>query len=151
MTYDPQMISYESLLKHAEEMECTSAVYTHDEDQNQIAKSAGIGEVVAWDDSLETRQVKKAEQKYYLRNTMLGHLPLTELQAMKMNAVLGGKLDGKQVKDYLSPRQTELLARIRNAIEQDEAALANFGFPEDQANLISYHRELVKKLDDLER
>jgi len=150
LTYDPNVIDYKTLLAYAGQLECTAAVYTYDDQQYELASKAKIDEVVPWDDSLETRQVKKAEQKYYLRNTVLAYLPLTELQAVKMNAALTQE-DKGDVTSYLSPRQRQLLKRIQRMLKQDEQALDGFGFPEDPSNLVAYHQKLIAKLDQLEK
>lgn len=155
VTYDPQLIGYDKLLENAKRMECTSAVYTFDAEQKKLAQDAGLPEIVEWEESLETRQVKKAEQKYYLRNTVYGFLPLTELQAVKINVAVSPLHDENDAKvdpqTYLSPRQKKLLARIQRVLKQDSDSLAGFGFPEDQAHLIEYGRKLETRLKELEK
>lgn len=152
MTYDPQQIDYQQLLSSAKEMKCTSAVYSFDEEQQKLAKDAGIDPVIEWKESLETRQVKKAEQKYYLRNTVFAYLPLTELQAVKINvAVSQVRTDTADPTDYLSERQKQLLDRIKKVLEKKPDGLAEFSFPEDQAELIDYNTKLMSKLEQLEK
>ena len=104
LTYDSEVIQYSKLLENAARMECTDAIYTHGDDQAARARKTGVFEIVDWKDSLETRQVRKPEQKYYLRNTVYAHLPLSELQAVKMN-VAAARKDIAALESFLSPRQ----------------------------------------------
>jgi len=151
VTYDSDQLAYEKLLEQAEKMECTSAVYTFDDQQKQIASEANVGPVIPWQESLETRQVKKAEQKYYLRNTAFQHLPISELQAVKINVAVS-PMHNKRTspQEFLSPRQLKLLERIRKVLKRDPQALAGFDFPEDQSQLINYNQRLLEQLDKLE-
>ena len=149
VTYDPQVIEYQSLLKHARKMECTATVYTYDDNQRKIADLAKIDNVVEWDDSLETRLVARPEQKYYLRNSILAHLPLTELQAVKLNVALSSG-DQDSAMTYLSPRQRRLLKRIQNVVETNQDALSGMSFPADQSALIDYNHRLTQRLQELE-
>lgn len=149
IVYDPDVISYETLLEKARQMKCTNAVYTFNEEQHKAAKDAGIENVIVWQDDLETRQVRKSEQKYYLRQSVYGCLPLTELQAVKMNAVVAGLGGRWKPDDFLSPRQKTLLRRLQKAYAAEPESLRDFGFPEDQRNLVAYQQELEKKLESL--
>ena len=151
VVFDPAVISYASLLAKARQMKCTDAVYTFNDEQQETAQKAGVENIITWQEDLETKQVAKAEQKYYLRNSIYGYLPLTELQAIKMNALLGGRKSRWEVKDFLSPRQKKLLVRVRRALAKNPQALQQFGFPEDQRDLIAYQQQLEKKLMSLEK
>jgi hypothetical protein len=149
VTFDPQVISYSQLLQRAGAMECTAAVYTYDARQLELARAAGLSEVRPWQEDLATRQVQKSEQKYYLRNSELAYLPLTELQAVKMNAALGEQ-SAADPEGYLSPRQRQLLQRVRRALQRDESSLEGFGFPEEPRQLPDYQRRLQERLAQLE-
>ena len=70
-------------------MRCTSAVYTYDDAQLKIAKSAGLSNSIPWKPSLGTRKSESPNRNTNLRNTSLAQLPLNELQAVKLD-VLGG-------------------------------------------------------------
>ena len=52
------------------------------------------------------------DPKYYLAQSPLKFVPMTELQAMRVNAELGAKKDGL---GWLSPRQKELLVAIQKS------------------------------------
>ena len=151
VTYDPSVIDYSRLLAGAKRMRCTSAVYTYNDNQFKIAKQAGISNVIEWKPSLETRQVRKSEQKYHLRNTALAYLPLNEFQAVKLNVLAGARFGGGQSKaaKLLSPRQIDLMGRISSAISENRGALSGLGFPEDQRNLVAYNESLLDRLEEL--
>ncbi len=149
LQYDPEILGYQELLSHAAQRECTAAVYTYDERQQKLARAAKLENVISWQDDLETRKVQRAEQKYYLRNSTLAHLPLTEFQAVKINAVLGGELK-EEATSFLSPRQRKLLERIQAVLQQTPQSLSGFSFPENQDDLVRYQQQLLEKLDLLD-
>ena len=152
VTYDPEIIDYSQLLAGAKRMRCTSAVYTYDDAQLKIAKAAGTSNIIPWKPSLETRQVRKSEQKYHLRNTTLAQLPLNELQAVKLN-VLSSRSRGQQseLTKILSPRQIALMKRISAAPSKTPSVLAGISFPEDQGDLAAYNNTLLDRLETAEK
>lgn len=147
VVFDPEVISYANLLAKARQMKCTDAVYTFNDEQQETAQKAGVENIITWQEDLETKQVATAEQKYYLRKSVYGYLPLTELQAIRMNALLGGRKSRWEVKDFLSPRQKKLLVQVRRALAKNPQALQQFGFPEDQRDLIDYQRRIESHLE----
>ena len=152
VAYDPATINYSQLLAGAQRMRCTSAVYTYDDAQLKIAKQAGASNIIPWKPSLETRQVRKSEQKYHLRNTPLAQLPLNELQAVKLN-VLSSRGRGQQLEltKILSPRQIALMKRISTAKSKNPSLLAGLSFPENQSELAAYNNTLLDRLETVEK
>ena len=82
-------------------------------------------------------------------------MPLSELQAVKANAMLKSK-SNDTVEKILSPRQIQIHARIQMALEKDKDALKGLGFPlygesksevERLAALLDYENMLRAKLD----
>lgn len=153
VTYDPEVIDYSRLLTSARRMRCASVVYTFDEEQYQIADRAGVSSIVEWKPSLETRRVRKSEQKYHLRNTALAYLPLNELQAVKLNVLASSRFRGGQSEaaKLLSPRQRALMGRISTAISEDRGALSGLSFPVDQEGLVTYQKALLDRLEEVEQ
>ncbi len=145
------MVSYDKLLASAKQMDCTSAVYTFDANQKRLADAADVGPVIPWKESLQTRSVRKSEQKYYLRNTAWAYLPLTELQAVKLNVAVSTRTPRVDPASYLSDRQKRLMLRILKVLEDNPKALAGLSFPEDQSNLPAYHQQLLAKLQQYEK
>ena len=147
VTYDPKVIDYSQLLAAAQRMRCSSAVYTYDDAQLKTAKQAGAANIIPWKPSLETRQVRKSEQKYHLRNTSLAQLPLNELQAVKLNVLASrGRGRGPELVQILSPRQITLMRQISTAISKNPSSLSGISFPENQSELANYHDTLLDRL-----
>ena len=133
-------------------MRCTSAIYTYDDAQLKIAKQAGGSNIIPWKPSLETRQVRKSEQKYHLRNTPLAYLPLNELQAVKLNVLSSrGRGQSSELTKILSPRQIALMRRISTATAKNSSLLTGISFPEDQSELAAYNDTLLDRLESAEK
>ena len=104
--FNSRQITYATLLEKARGMKCADTVYTHGQDQQKTAakllgeRAEPLGQSVRPDKA----------PKYYLAQTPLKFVPMTELQAMRVNAELGIKEDGL---GWLSPRQRELLVAIQ--------------------------------------
>ncbi len=120
VTFDPSIISYESLLTKAQKSSCASHAYTENSEQELIAGQ-----------KLSDRQVSPAthfkldkDPKFYLSKTVYKYVPMTELQAVKANSLVGEMQDPNVV---LSPRQIALATYFRdqqgkkfpNAINED--------------------------------
>lgn len=107
LQFDPKQISYVELLRAAKSHDCARKVFALDDAQYVEAREA------VTDDALRGQgdrfRVDK-EPKYYLRHSAYRHVPMTELQAMRVNAHLGKQQampDG-----LLSPHQEQLLERV---------------------------------------
>ncbi len=121
--YDPSVIAYDDLLKTSNKASCASSVYTEDEAQVEATKNIlGKGKVA---DLGKFRQDR--EPKYYLGKTVYRFVPMTQIQATKVNSLLGQR---QLPDDLLSPRQLALLKEIQanpngkweNAINKDFVA-----------------------------
>ena len=118
--FDPTVIAYEDLLKSANKASCASTVYTEDEAQTKVTKNIlGSGKV---SDLGKFKQ--DHEPKFYLGKTIYRFVPMTQMQATKVNSLIGQR----QLPDaLLSPRQLALLKKIqatpkgkwKNAINKD--------------------------------
>lgn len=137
--YDAGRISYASLVEKAAELDCTHRVWADDEGQLSVAR-ARVGErAVLGVPKLE--DAKLSDQRYHLGRTPLRYLPMTPLQATKVNAACRFEEDTTPL---LSPRQRVLLARIESAIETDAASLL-----EDQRSVRTIE-EYRTRLDRIE-
>jgi hypothetical protein len=105
VTFNPKEISYADLIKKADEAELASMVFTLDEDQQKIASEI-VGERAK---RTAFKWKSDSQPKYYLSKTPLRFVPMTYMQAMRVNASLKEKDHLK----YLSPTQLELLEVIR--------------------------------------
>lgn len=106
VTFDPRLLPFAVLLDKAHAADCDRQVYTTTDQQLTTARKVAGDRARA-----RPTGFRPDDLKYYLGRTPLAHLPMTALQAARINASLD--VDGWQ--EYLSPAQRELLARIEKA------------------------------------
>ncbi len=104
--YNPNVISFDDLAEKAKSARCNSHVYTNDAHEKAIAKKV-VGEERI---SNESKFRLDKDVKYYLSRTHYRFVPMTEMQAAKVNSQIGR---GKSFAEYLSPRQIALADRIK--------------------------------------
>ena len=104
--YDPEVIPYEKLVQQARKKDCASQVfYNTDQQERQAAKVIGKTSIRP---SSKFRLDK--DLKYYLSQTPYQYVPMTPLQAVKVNSAIG---DRQSPNSYLSPKQIELVNYFR--------------------------------------
>ncbi|MEM1323067.1 MAG: VPGUxxT family thioredoxin-like (seleno)protein, type 2 [Bacteroidota bacterium] len=109
--YDPFVVSYEELLSQAKDYSCASHVYSLDDSQKEIAAKK-IGKKSVSD--AESFRLDR-EPKYYLSKTHYQYVPMTPLQASRVNSLIGER---KSPLAFLSPRQQEMAKYIRAHSQQ---------------------------------
>lgn len=97
-------MSFEKLLDHARTKDCARRVWTRTPAQAKLAKAALGDLAMAAPASIRL----DAEQKYYLLQTPLAKLPLSEAQACRVNA----QLESEVFLRYLSPRQAKIASHL---------------------------------------
>ena len=148
LQFDPQIIGYDQLVEQARSMKCASNVYAHSDDQLKSAKSK-VGDLAASaGDFGGSRSAKSSDQKYYLRNSWLRLLPLTEFQAVKINSALIKKQPYKQ---FLSPRQSKLAAQIQALYSDHSKEFAEMIYPSSELELASYQAKLTQLIAKLSK
>ena len=90
------------------------------------------------------RNAKPSDRKFALRRTELRYLPLTPMQATKVNADL--RL-GREATRWLSPRQMEILTAIRSALKDDAGVLTALKPADSLEGLTAYQDKLTARLD----
>lgn len=105
--FDPAVIQFDEMLSHAKNAQCASQVYTQDSQQKLAAiAQLGIPSVA------ETSKFSiDREPKYYMSKTAYRFIPMTPLQAAKVNSLIGQR---KSPDTYLSAYQRELLTEIKS-------------------------------------
>ncbi len=100
--YDPQDINLKTIIKEGAEARCADRIYVDTE-----ARVAEVKKMAA------TKPVRKAskfrldrEPKYYLSKTIYKYLPMSPMQSVKANVLVG---QGKKPDTILSPRQLAML------------------------------------------
>ncbi len=146
VTFDPQALDYASLLKTAKELKCASTVFAYNDRQLKVAQKLVGEQAVPIASDRPVRSAKESDQRYYLANSRFRHLPLTELQSVRVNAELApNRPNGEDAATkWLSPRQRKLLEQIVHANTEQQTALAKL-------NCIDHHHELVAMVDELQK
>ena len=118
VTYDESRLSYEQLTHVARAQQCTL----------RSGKAGGMERAAAGDDHLHA-----------LAASPLRWLPLTPMQAMRVNAALAAGRDGLE---WLSPRQRELARRAIALPPGAARRLAGLTRPDDVDALVAYEHRL---------
>ena len=146
VNFDPGIVDYAALLKTAQSLKCASRVFAHSDEQLKIAKQNVGEQAVLSSDKQNARDAQDSDQKYYLRQTPLVHLPLTEFQATKINAALKGQTPYAV---WLSQRQNDLLVRIINANKIKPSAFAGLVYSGNAAEFSGYWQQVEARLESL--
>lgn len=126
--FDPGEISYGTLFQEAQRMQCADTVFHRSPAQQQAAESLMAEQQRAGRRASGVRGAPGVtrpdhQPKYYLGRTPLRHVPMTGLQAARINAHLaahsarGGAAGDARLADpellaWLSPRQQRLLQQV---------------------------------------
>lgn len=112
-------------------MSCARHVFTENEIQRSVAKKV-VGENFI-SQKLEFRLDK--EPKYYLSKSVYRFVPMTQLQATKVNGKIGNR---QSPNEFLSPRQLELLSFIKKNPKQKWKSAINVDLMEAWEELEKY-------------
>lgn len=112
VTFDPNRIDYAAVLQRAQLLECASRVYTRDDQQQLAAAQVVSSSAIRSDENVRLDK----QPKYYLGQTEYRFVPMTELQAARVNHAIHQK---KNVDALLSPSQIKLLEIVRRHPEAD--------------------------------
>jgi hypothetical protein len=106
VAFDTRAVSFRPLVEQAKSLGCTTRVFARNDEQIQIAREL-VGDRAVWvAEDFAPRPAGDAEQKYYLRHSPYANLPLSGLQAVRMNSLLGsGSATAAAIDGLLSPRQ----------------------------------------------
>lgn len=140
--FDEEKLSYERLLGHAKKHGCTTKVWAAT-DAHLAAARKVVGDRATMLGRTSIRTAKESDQVYYLRNTPLRFLPITPLQARRVNGALYLRQD---IKPWLSPRQLDLLSKVQAVLAKRPKALKGLERPTDLAKLDEYEVELRSRL-----
>jgi Thioredoxin-like/Peptide methionine sulfoxide reductase len=107
LEYNPRLLSYDDLLKAGSQVKCADAVYT-DEATEQAKADKVLGKGRSKGTSTYRRD---PETKYYLYQSAYRAVPMTDLQAARVNSLLA---KGQSPDEVLSPRQIALAKQAKN-------------------------------------
>lgn len=91
----------------------------------------------------KVRAAKASDQLYYLSQSKLRWLPLTELQRVRVNAALGKRMDPNK---FLSPAQRKLAKRLAGLPKAAAKKLTGLRPPALPNRWAAYLRELRRRL-----
>lgn len=151
VTYDAGRVAYADLLATAIERGCASRAWVPAGDARLDAARAELGDLAEPLDGAP-RAAKASDQLYYLGRSPLRFLPLTPLQATRVNGALGLRAmgaEGPAPEVFLSPRQESLRSRVARALERDRAALDGLERPAARAELADHAARLEARLAEL--
>ena len=140
--YDTERLGFDVLLEKAIEFSCDQHVYETSDEQLKVARER-LGERVSRLGE-ELRAGKASDQLYYLGRSHLRYVPLTPVQARRVNGALGAKGDPLH---YLSTRQAALAGRIAAALAKQADALEELTRPARLAELDEYQAALTQRLE----
>lgn len=138
--FDPERVTYGELLARAREVECASHVFTTNEAQAKLC-----AELELPNSALEStpKDAKPSDHLHDLAASPLRYLPMTTLQALRVNAALGNGTDPDR---WLSPNQLELAAALPALVREHPERLEGLTRPEDTAALAGYERLIRRAL-----
>jgi hypothetical protein len=144
--YDPTLVSYPELVDKAKRLSCFRKVYARDTLQEREATALHAGAITRSNEPVDTT----TQQQFHLSmHPEYHYLPLTALQATKINAALFAHEDPEQ---FLSPAQKTLKDRIARVLARRRRAIDRFdGLTprRDRAGLPDYCRTLQSRLVSL--
>lgn len=97
--YCPKQISLKTLVNEGKQNSCADRLFSDKEANLKIEQK-----------QLSSFKVDK-EIKYYIHNTQYKSVPMTSLQAARINSLLA---QGKTVEAFLSPRQIQIFQSVKN-------------------------------------
>lgn len=103
--FNPNIISFEKLVKAGNQVSCADQVFTNDAQQKSAAEKV-LGKNATGSPSNFRRD---DDLKYYLSHTVYAHVPMTPLQAARANALVGKRQSPVAI---LSPKQIALAKYI---------------------------------------
>jgi hypothetical protein len=130
--FDPTVIDYRQLLDKAVSLECAHRVFTRTDRQQEIARQAVGDKVVRTDNAIDAN----TQQQYHLSLQPAYHyLPLTQLQATQVNAVLA---EGKSPDRFLSPGQIAMKKRLAELSLHDSKKLSGLKPDRTPGGIVAY-------------
>ena len=141
VTYRPDIVPFRTLVETAKQHACATRIWTTTKAQLDVAREIVKDDASMLDASI--RPAKDSDQLYYLERSAYRFLPLTPLQARRVNGALYTKKDAKR---WLSPRQLELLKQVESMLSRSPNALDGLKRPRDLAMLDEYQAKVAKRV-----
>jgi hypothetical protein len=144
VTFRPQRIAYADLVRAAERLDCSLHVYTNSETQAAVARGIVNTRAKPLRGTADAmRKAAATEHLYHLQHSSLRFVPMTELQATRINADLSQSRDPSH---WLSPRQRTLAQRIAESLHFHPDLLDGLERPARSNALPAYTADLEARL-----
>jgi thioredoxin family protein len=141
VTFDSAKVSMAELTKKASAIGCATNVYATSDAQLDAAKAVA-GER-ARKASGSARDAARTDRKVYLNRSPLRFLPLTPMQASRINSALRF---GRDASELLGPRERALASQIDRALAANADALDGLSRPDALPDLAAYEASLRERL-----
>jgi len=130
--YDPDRITFQDLAERAQQSGAATQVFTRS-DQQQAVASGVRGLSTSRTDAVS--RPSRSDDKYQLAHSTLRFVPMTPLQATRVNAALSQRRDAQRL---LSPQQRRLGALV--TAHPDAGWTSQIGSSDLQAAMTEAHR-----------
>ena len=136
LDFDSAVLSYRSLVENARKFDCAQKVFARTDQQLAVAREIVGSAVERSDKPVDTSTV----QQHDLANAPAYHyLPLTALQATKVNAAIA---TGEIPDRYLSPSQLILKRKVERVLAKDAARFAHLKPDRSREGMMVYAAQL---------
>jgi hypothetical protein len=142
LRYDGARLPFARLLSELQRLECAEHLWVERKPELDLA-SAALGERAELAFA-EVRPAPAADQKHALALSPLARLPLTPLQAQKVNSALAA---GESPARWLAPWQAALAERLLAAPAAALGSLGELAPPGELGAWPAYRAELERRLD----
>jgi hypothetical protein len=109
VAYDPAQLPFPELLSLGLRAGVVNQVFTRTDAQQAHAKLRVAGSAVRTNEAIRLDE----QPKYHLSGTLWRHLPLTEVQSARLNAMVWKQAPAAECEALLTPEQRALWTRIQ--------------------------------------
>lgn len=138
--FDPTRLSYPALVKNAKKFECAKRVFARTDEQVDVARKQ-VGDAVARSD--EPVDTSTTQQYHLAQSPSYHYLPLTRLQATKVNAAIASQ---KNPDVFLSPGQIKIHKALQTLMEKHPKVLESLKPDRSPKGLPGYAAQLDRLL-----
>ena len=142
--FDPTVVSFDKLLKEGRKLKCAGRVFARTDRQLDLARLLVGDAAIRSDMQVDT---KTRQQKHLSTRPDYDFLPLTPLQATKINGAIAFKESPDRL---LSPTQLSLKEEITAVLRDDPKFLAELKPDRSPEGLTEYFHALKKRLGEAE-
>jgi hypothetical protein len=143
VSYRPELLPYGDLVAAAMEHGCASRAWTTTDAQLAIAREllGSSAQRLAG----KPRDAKESDQLFYLSKSPCRYLPLTPLQARRVNGAL---FQRAEISPWLSPRQEQLRSKVESLLQKRPKALEGLERPAQMDGLADHASKLASRLEE---